>query len=144
MMTEHTRPTLTSPHMPIVLAVGCAPALLARIEAAGRAFSSSIGCNLAMVPQYVADLRPCVLVVTTSLFEFDGPKFIDLADAAQAALMVLDDDDESPAVTLEARLGDAVNRTRALRPPWREGRYSVVAERIERPVPPSSRGDSIP
>ena len=30
MLTEHTRPTLTSPHMPIVLAVGCAPALLAR------------------------------------------------------------------------------------------------------------------
>jgi hypothetical protein len=129
MMTEHTRPTLTSPHMPIVLAVGCAPALLASVEAAARAFSSILACDLGQAPQYVADLRPCVVVVAASLFDFDGPKFVDLADDAQAALVVLDDDDAPAADALEAQLGDAVNRTRARRPPWREGRYSVVAER---------------
>ena len=70
-----------------------------------------------------------MLVGVASLFDFDGPKFTDLADDAQAALVVLDDDEEPAADALEARLGDAVNRTRAMRPPWREGRYSVVAER---------------
>lgn len=129
MMTEHTRPTLTLPHMPIVLAVGCAPALLASVKAAARAFSSILACDLEQAPQHVADLRPCVLVVAASLFDFDGPKFTDLAGDAQATLVVLDDDEEPAADALEARLGEAVNRTRAMRPPWREGRYSVVAER---------------
>jgi hypothetical protein len=141
MMTEHTRPTLTSPHMPIVLAVGCAPALAARVEAAGRGFSSILACDLASAPQLAADLRPCVLVVTASLFDFDGPKFTDLADDAQAALVVLDDTDEPADDTLEARLCDAVNRTRAMRPPWREGRYSVVTERQS---VPSSRRPAVP
>ncbi|MEP7120614.1 MAG: hypothetical protein ABJE95_06885 [Byssovorax sp.] len=132
MMTEHTRPTLTSPHLPIVLAVGCAPALLARVEAAAKAFSSILSCDLTSAHQLVADVRPCVLVVSASLFDFDGPKFTDLADDAQAALVVLEDD-EPPVDALEARLCDAVNRTRAMRPPWREGRYSVVAERQSAP-----------
>ena len=136
MMTEHTRPTLTSPHLPIVLAVGCAPALIARVEAAARAFSSILACDLASAPRIAADVRPCVLVVTASLFDFDGPKFTDLADDAQAALVVLEDD-EPPVDALEARLCDAVNRSRATRPPWRQGRYSVVTERQ---VDPSSRG----
>jgi hypothetical protein len=140
MMTEHTRPTLTSPHLPIVLAVGCAPALVARVEAAARAFSSILACDLASAPQLTADARPCVLVVTASLFDFDGPRFTDLADDAQAALVVLEDDE--PLVdALEARLCDAVNRTRARRPPWREGRYSVVAERQG---VPSSRRAAVP
>lgn len=140
MMTEHTRPTLTSPHMPIVLAVGCAPALFALVEAAGRAFSSILACDLGSAHQFAADLRPCVLVVTASLFAFDAPKFTDLAANAQAALIVLDDD--APASdTLEARLSDAVHRTRAMRPPWREGRYSVVTERQS---VPSSRRPVVP
>jgi hypothetical protein len=128
MMTEHTRPTLTSPHMPIVLTVGCSEALLARVKAAGRAFSSIVECDLASAPQHMVDLRPCVLLVTASLFEFDAPKFTDLAEAAQAALVVLDTD-EPPADTLEALLSDAVNRTRATRPTGRTGSYSVVAQR---------------
>jgi len=132
MTTEHTRPTLTSPHMPIVLAVGCAPALLARLETAGRAFSSILACDLASAPQFAANLRPCVLVVTASLFDFDGPKFTDLADDARAALVVLDD--EPPVDALEARLCDAVNRARATRSTGREGRYSVVAERESAPL----------
>lgn len=128
MMTEHTRPTLTSPHMPIVLAVGCASALLARVEAAARAFSSIVAYDLEQGPQFVAELRPCVLVVAASLFDFDVQKFTDLADDAQATLVVIDDDDLA-ADALEARLGEAVNRTRARRPPWCTGRYSLVAER---------------
>ena len=136
MMTEHTRPTLTSPHLPIVLAVGCAPALIARLEAAARAFSSILACDLASAQQLAANARPCVIVVTASLFDFDGPRFADFADDAQAALVVLEDD-EPPVDTLEARLCDAVNRSRAMRPPWREGRYSVVTERQS--VPSSRR-----
>ena len=143
MMTEHTRPTLTSPHLPIVLAVGCAPALIARVEAAARAFSSILACDLASAQQLAADARPCVIVVTASLFDFDGPRFTDFADDAQAALVVLEDDE--PPVdaldALEARLCDAVNRTRAMRPPWREGRYSVVTERQS---VPSSRRTATP
>lgn len=135
MMTEHTRPTLTSPHMPIVLAIGCADALLTRVEAAGRAFSSILGCDLASAHQRVADLRPWVLVVTASLFDFDAPKFTGLAEGAQTALVVLDDD-EPPADALEALLSDAITRTRLTRPLWREGRYSVVAQRQ---APSSSR-----
>lgn len=133
MTTEHTRPTLTSPHMPIVLAVGCAPALLARLETAGHAFSSILACDLASAPQFAANLRPCVLVVTASLFDFDGPKFTDLADDARAALVVIEDD-EPPVDALEARLCDAVNRARATRSTWCEGRYSVVAERESAPL----------
>lgn len=140
MMTEHTRPTLTSPHLPIVLAVGCAPALIARLEAAARGFSSILACDLASAHQLAANARPCVIVVTASLFDFDGPRFTDFADDAQAALVVLEDD-EPPVDALEARLCDAVNRTRAMRPPWREGRYSVVAERQSAP---SSRRTATP
>jgi hypothetical protein len=126
--------------MPIVLAVGCAPTILARVEAAGRAFSSILACDLASANQLAVDVRPCVIVVTASLFEFDGPKFTDLADDAQAALVVVDDD-EAPVDALEARLCDAVNRTRATRPTRREGRYSVVAERES---VPSSRRAAVP
>jgi hypothetical protein len=140
MMTEHTRPTLTSPHMPIVLAVGCSGSLLARVKAAGRAFSSILECDLVSAPQYAVDLRPCALVVTASLFDFDPPKFTDLAEAAQAALVVLESD-EPPADTLEARLSDAVNRTRAARPTWRKGSYSVV---VERPAVISNRRPAAP
>ena len=129
MTTEHTRPTLTSPHMPIVLAVGCASAVLASVEAAARAFSCIVACDLELAAEYVAELRPCVLVVAAPLFDFDGPKFTALADDAQAALIVLDDDDELAADALEALLGGAVNRTRAMRPVWRKGRYSLMAER---------------
>src|SRR4051812_37204819 len=108
MMTEHTRPTLTSPHMPIVLAVGCAPALRARLAATASAFSSFLACELGQAPAYMTDLRPYVLVVGSSVFEFDGPKFTDLVDDAHATLVVLDDDDELAADALEARLCDAV------------------------------------
>jgi hypothetical protein len=127
-MTQHTRPTLTLPHMPIVLAIGCAEPLLTLVKAAGRGFSSTLGCDLASAHQFVADLRPCVLVVTASLFDFDPPKFTTLAERAQAALVVLDDD-EPAADKLEALLSDAVTRARAARKTEGEGRYSVVADR---------------
>ena len=127
-MTQHTRPTLTSPHLPIVLAIGCADPLLQRVKEAGRAFSSILGCDLASAHQFVTDLRPCVLVVTASLFDFDPPKFTTLAAEARAALVVLDDD-ESTKDTLEASLSDAITRARAARPRGSAGGYSVVTDR---------------
>ena len=127
-MTQHTRPTLTSPHLPIVLAIGFADPLLQRVKEAGRAFSSILGCDLASAHQFVTDLRPCVLVVTASLFDFDPPKFTTLAEEARAALVVLDDD-ESTKDTLEASLSDAITRARAARPRGSAGGYSVVTDR---------------
>ena len=67
-MKQHNRPTLTSPHLPIVLAIGCADPLLTRVQTAGRAFSSVLGCDLASAHQFVTDLRPSVIVVTASPF----------------------------------------------------------------------------
>ena len=127
-MTLHTRPTLTSPHLPIVLAIGCADPLLQRVKEAGRAFSSILGCDLASAHQFVTDLRPCVLVVTSSLFDFDPPKFTTLAEEAQTTLVVLEDD-ESSKDTLEALLSDAIARARAARPRGSAGGYSVVTDR---------------
>lgn len=128
MMTQHTRPTLTSPHLPIVLAIGCADPLLQRMKEAGRAFSSILGCDLASTHQFVSDLRPCVLVVTASLFDFDPPKLTTLAEEARAALVVLDDD-EPAKDTLEALLSNAIARARAARPRGSAGGYSVVTDR---------------
>ncbi|MEO5728109.1 MAG: hypothetical protein ABI134_02540 [Byssovorax sp.] len=128
MMTQHTRPTLTSPHLPIVLAIGCPDPLLQRMKDAGRAFSSILGCDLASAHQFVADLRPCVLVVTSSLFDFDPPNFTTLAEEARTALVVLDDD-ESAKDTLQALLSDAITRARAARPRGSAGGYSVVTDR---------------
>src|SRR5438128_19285 len=102
MMTEHTRPTLTSPHMPIVLAVGCAPALLARVETAARGFSSILGCDLASAHQFTADLRPCVLVVTASLFDLGGAgRTIDRVARADCSVLITGD--RSPALDNVAR-----------------------------------------
>lgn len=128
-MTQHTRPTLTSPHLPIVLAIGCADPLLQRVKEAGRVFSSILGCDLASAHQFVSDLRPCVLVVTAPLFDFDPPKFTTLAEEARTALVVLDDDDESARDTLQALLSDAIARARAARPRGSAGGYSVVTDR---------------
>ena len=98
------------------------------MKTAGRAFSSTLGCDLASAHQFVVDLRPCVLVVTASLFDFDPPKFTTLAESARSALVVLADD-EPAAALLEALLSDAVTRTRAEPTTRGEGRYSVVADR---------------
>lgn len=127
-MTQHTRPTLTSPHLPIVLTIGCSDPLLQRVKEAGRAFSSILGCELASAHQFVTDLRPCVLVVTASLFDFDPPKFTTLAEEARTALVVLDDD-EPARDTLQALLSDAIARARAARPRGSAGGYSVVTDR---------------
>lgn len=127
-MTQHTRPTLTSPHLPIVLAIGCPDPLLQRVKEAGRAFSSILGCDLASAHQFVNDLRPCVLVVTSSLFDFDPPKFTTLAEEARIALVVLDED-ESARDTLQALLSDAIARARTARPRGSAGGYSVVTDR---------------
>ena len=139
MMKQQNRPTLTSPHLPIVLAIGCPDPLLARVMAAGRAFSSILGCDLASAHQFVTDLRPCVIVVTASLFDFDPPKFATLAEGDRTALVVLEDD-EPANDTLQALLADAITRARAAKPRGREGRYSVVADReaisTRRPVTP--------
>ena len=127
-MTQHTRLTLTSPHLPIVLAIGCSDPLLQRVKEAGRAFSSILGCELASAHQFVTDLRPCVLVVTAPLFDFDPPKFTTLAEEARTALVVLDED-ESARDTPQALLSDAIARARAARPRASAGGYSVVTDR---------------
>ena len=42
-MMEHTRPTLTSQHLPSVPAIGCANARSTRDGAAGRALTFTLG-----------------------------------------------------------------------------------------------------
>jgi hypothetical protein len=134
MMTAHTRPTLTSPHMPVVLALGCSGDLLERIRASASPFSAVTACDLAGAWEMIESCAPLVIIVTGSLFAFDPGKFVSIAQDARAQLVTLDEEDTA-LDALDAILSDAVSRARARRPPEREGRYSLVAQREPRSIP---------
>jgi hypothetical protein len=88
----------------VVLAIGCAGALLARCRAAAARFSLGVETgDLLSIIEMAASLRPIALLVDADIYGFDPGEFDALALSVGARCILIDD--EEPLDQLVERLG---------------------------------------
>jgi hypothetical protein len=126
MMDE--RPTYTpAPSRPVLLAVGCRGALLARCrEAAARLLVDLVAVDLLAIAGTMAAQRPLVMLVAADLYGFDPEEFDALAQSVSARRLLVEEGE--PVERLAARLAETVNES---------ARNRAAAEaRLTKPAPP--------
>jgi hypothetical protein len=106
-MSERT--TLIPPPCPLLLAVGCRGALLARLRDASAELDVALEVvELVEVATSAALLRPLALLISSDVYAFDPDEFDALARSVGARRILVEDSE--PCHKLEARLAAALGQ----------------------------------
>ncbi len=127
--------TLTAVAAPAVLAIGCAPDLVARCAQALAGIGVALRtCDFLNAATAVAERRPLALVLPDDLYAFDPEEFDALARDVRASLVRVEDEIvvAKLELLLTAAIDDAAARRGELLPAWPELDPGPVLERDDR------------